>query len=542
MKLRSHGRTSQLTTLFAILVLLWGCASAPKKDDTLAFVDGDPVTRRDLEYSLEIAHRREDLSTARELNINQYVEKLIDDRLIVHEARRMGIDEYPEVEEKVRDYVLRESVVRLYSEEVLEKVFVTDEEINDYYKTNYERFTLDIIEAGTEEDAGAILVKLKNGESFQELSRTYPASVPKKGGNGYVFTPKSMTPAIQEALTGLNAGEYSDVARANEKYYIIRVISREEAPVEELDSIRGSIEGTLKKEKIKKRSDEYLAQLHSEASITIDKELLSSIRFDKGIEEREQWVKDSRPLVKVNGEVLSAGQFAAMLPLSDKTAKEKTLNRWLDRKLVDQEALSRHYDEKSDLKDKLDIYKNQLIKNMFSINVIASKINISDEELQEYYVSHKDAYIKPVRYRIQQISLDELEDANEVLKSLNEGANFSWIAEKRSTDSYAAMGGVIGWESKETLSQPVQEIIDNLEPGDISPVLNVNGHYRIIRLMEKTGKEVEEFDRVIKIVYRAAHKEKFQEKYTEYVNKLRREARIEINDEVVRSYEKIFNN
>ena len=152
MKLRSHGRTSQLTTLFAILVLLWGCASAPKKDDTLAFVDGDPVTRRDLEYSLEIAHRREDLSTARELNINQYVEKLIDDRLIVHEARRMGIDEYPEVEEKVRDYVLRESVVRLYSEEVLEKVFVTDEEINDYYKTNYERFTLDIIEAGTEED------------------------------------------------------------------------------------------------------------------------------------------------------------------------------------------------------------------------------------------------------------------------------------------------------------------------------------------------------------------------------------------------------
>jgi hypothetical protein len=63
----------------------------------LAFVDGDPVTKGDLEYSLEIAHRREDLSSAKALDISQYVEKLINDRLIIHEARRMGMEEYPAV-------------------------------------------------------------------------------------------------------------------------------------------------------------------------------------------------------------------------------------------------------------------------------------------------------------------------------------------------------------------------------------------------------------------------------------------------------------
>ena len=67
-------RWLQLTTCLLLLISLWDCASIQKKEDILAIVDGEPVTRGDLEYSLQIAHRREALSSASALNISQYIQ------------------------------------------------------------------------------------------------------------------------------------------------------------------------------------------------------------------------------------------------------------------------------------------------------------------------------------------------------------------------------------------------------------------------------------------------------------------------------------
>jgi parvulin-like peptidyl-prolyl isomerase len=523
-----------------IVLALWGCASVPEQDDVLAVVDGEPVTNADLEYSLEIAHRREDLSTARELDIYSYVDKLINDRLIVQEARRMGMDEYPQVQEKVRGYILRESVVRLYSEEVLEKVSVTEEDIIHYYKVNYERFTLDLIETETEEYAEEILTKLEMGAPFEEFSSNYPPSIQGKKGNDFVFSRESMTPSMQDALDGLNPGEFSSVTKVRDRYYILKLISREDAPLDKLGNIRVNIEAALRKQKVNERSDEYLSELRREAPLYIDQELLLSIEFDTDSVEREQWLKDDRTLVKVNDDVLSAGSFVTMLPSSDRATKEKILNRWLDFKIVDQEALRRNYGEKTDLKERAERYKNEQIKKTFTHNMIASEIRIAEREMAEYYVSHKEEFTRPVQYKIQQISLKSEDKAGEVMNSLNEGANFSWMAKEKSVDSLASRGGIAGWELKENMHDPVKDIIDNLKPGDISPILHIEDTYRIIRLMEKTEKAVESFDRVKQRVYQELYREKYRERYDDYVAKLRKEANIKINDEAVRSFEAVF--
>jgi parvulin-like peptidyl-prolyl isomerase len=529
-----------IAVFFLFVLVLGGCASAPKHDNALAFVDGDPITKGDLEYALEIAHRREDLSTAQTLDIDQYVKKLIDDRLIVHEARRMGMNEYPEVWGKVQAFILRESVVRLYSEEVLEKVIVSEEEIIDYYKTNYEQFSLEIIEAGIEEEAETILAELKGGEDFTRFSREYPASFHKQEGKGFVFTSRSMNPDMKAAVVALVPGEFSDITRLKDKYYIFKLISRESPPTEELEDVRQSISGALRPQKKKEREDEYLEQLRQEADINIDQELLSSIQFNAGGEGKEKWMADERTLVEVNGESLSAGEFAAMLSSSDQTKKENTLKGWLDRKLVDQEALNRQYAEKTDLKDKVYSYENQLMKNTFFTHVIASKVEVSEDDVKEYYLNNQESFMRPARYKIQQITLDTREQAGHALKSLQEGANFAWLARTKSVDNYAEKSGVVGWKGKEGLPLPVREIINTLEPGDNSPILEMDGRFLIARLLEKTGKEPEKFDRVKAVAYKAVHKEKFFVIYDDYVKELREKARIEINDDVVRPYREMF--
>jgi len=538
-----HGSNLSFLCLCSLLCLLavLGCASVPgERADALAWVDGEPVTRKDLEYSLQIAHRREDLSNAKQIDISRYVQKLIDDRLIVQEAQRMGLDDAPEVREKVREYILRESVVRLYDEEILGKVSVTGEEITNYYRENYEKYTLSVIEAGTENEAAEIMGKLQGGERFDNFAMEYASHSEKQKTKERVVKKKTLKRALQEAVAGLKPGEISSVIKDQDKYFIVKLLDRQAAPDEELASVRKSIEGALKDEKIKQRSAEYLVELRKKSDVKIDRELLASMKFQEGDKTREEWLNDKRPLVQANNMTLAAGDFAAMLPEKPLKSNEEILDTWLDRKMVDLEALSRHYDINTDLKDMVQRYKNELLKAAFARNVINPQIKISDRDTEDYYHGHQTEYTKPVKYRTQQITLKSSEDAQEVLNSLAGGASFSWLARTKSKDSFASAGGVTDWKTKDQLPGPVKDIIDNLNVGDISPVLPIDGEYLIFRLMETSGFEVEEFSSVKGLAYQAAYKDKFYEIYNAYLDKLKKDARIELNDDVVRSYEETF--
>ncbi|MBI4682025.1 MAG: peptidyl-prolyl cis-trans isomerase [Nitrospirae bacterium] len=537
---RRYMQRLQHTALSIVIISLWGCASIPKQESALVFVDGEPITKKDIEYSLQIAHRRENLSTTTTLDISQYIQKQIDDRLIIQETRRMGMDKFPEILEKVRAYVLRESVSRLYNEEVINKAIVTEEDINDYYKKNYMRYVVDAVELDTEQDAKVVMEKLKSGESFKELSLKDPVDFPKQEGDEHVLARNSLKPDIEKVIDNLRPGELSDITKINDKYLIIKLIGIREAPPEELNDLRKSIESTLKPQKIQERSDEYLAQLNEKANVKINQELLSSITFNQGSDEREMWLKDQRPLIEVGGEVLTVGGFTALLQASDEATKKNILKRWLDRKIVDQAALKRNYEAEADFRDEVRRYQDENLKNIFAKNIIAPKIKIENKEVNDYYLSHQDAYTKPVNYKIQQITVKTPEDAQQVLDSLKGGASFLWLAKTRSTDYLAEKGGILGWKTKAELDDPEQEIIDTLEPGDVSPVMEIENNYRVIRLMEKTGKEVKELSEIKDLAFRSVYREKFREILTDYIDKLKKEARIEMNEKAIREFEGIF--
>lgn len=528
-----------LCSLFCVLVFS-NCASVQKQENTLALVDGEPVTKDDLGYSLQVAHRREELSSAKTLDISQYIQKLIDDRLIIQEARRMGLENSPDVQAKIREYIVRESVVRLYDEEIVVKASVTEESVVNYYKEKYESFTLNVIEAGSEDEAKDILQKLESGEVFEKYALEYESHAQKKDGRELVVKRKTLRPVMQEAVSDLKPGEISGIIKDQDKYYIIKLFARQPAPDEDLESARGEIESILKEQKIKKRSDEYLIQLREKADMKIDQELLASIKLDDGDVTRAEWLNDKRTLVQGNNIALTVADFVAVLPEPIVDSKEDILNSWLDRKLVDIEALSRHYETDTDLKDMVQRYRNELIKAAFMRTVIRSQIRISEKDVEAYYLSHQEDYVKPVKYRIQQITLKSQENANEVLNSLSGGANFSWLAKAKSQDSLASTGGITEWKTKEQLPVPVREIVDDLKQGDIGPILKIDSEYLIFRLMEKSGQEVEEFSSVKPIVFNAVYKEKFHEIYDGYIDKLRKDARIELNNEAIRVFEETF--
>jgi peptidyl-prolyl cis-trans isomerase C len=527
-----------LTTYCLLLAAFWGCASLPQKENILAVVNGEPITEEDLKYSLQIAHRKEDLSSAGELNLSKFVQKLVDDRLIIQEAYRMGMDEYPEVQQALQAYILRESVVRLYNEEIVRKVTISENDIQSYYKKNYEQFVLSTIEVDSEETAQEILEQLKQGGDFGELARNYSTNPSQKDRGEVTLRRGSLSPQVEKAVSDLKLGEFSDVLKIQNKYYIIKVISRKEAPDEELESFRASIEKNIRKQKEKERSDEYMKYLREQQGIKVDQELLAVIKLDVGNEEIEKLSKDGRTLTEVNGSLLTVGDLVALAKPYPKKSKEEILNEWIDRKAVDHEALNRHYELNPDLKNMVYRYRNQLLKNTFIKRVVIPQITISDKTLEEYYSTHQKSFIKPASFKIQQITVKTMDDAQDILNSLQKGADFSWLAKNRSINSAAPEGEYIGWLTKAEMPDPVKKIIETLKPGDVSPVLKLDSLYGIIQLLDSKEDEVEEFDNVKNAVYRMAFEEQVNSLLNNYIFLLKKDADITMNDEAIRLLEK----
>jgi len=510
-----------LFALSSLLIILGGCASLSQKENTLAIVNGEHITKDDLKYSLEVAHRREDISSAGTLNLSQFILKLIDDRLIIQEARNMGMEEYPEVQQAVQEYILRESVVRLHDEEIVQKVQLTEKDIIDYYKKSYESLKLGIVEFNSEEEAKEQLELLKNGNNFT--------------GKEIALNRYSVTPQMEKAISNLKPGEISDVIKTQHKYYIMKLIDKKEAPDEELERVRGSIEKAIRKRKERERSDEYLKYLRERSTIKIDHELLSTLKLNSGSNEEKYLLQNKTILAEVNGSTLTVGNFAMIATSNQKKSKEEILNDWIDRKIVDHEALSRHYEMKAVLGNMVDRYKNQLLKNTFIKRVIAPQVTISEEALKDYYLTHQKKFTKPDSFKIQQITVKSLDKAQDILDNLQKGADFSWLAKRWSVDTSVENGGEMGWLTESDMPKPVKEIVVTLKPGDVSPIIEIGSLYSIIRLQDRKEGEVEEFDKVKDAVYRACFEDQLNTILNKYVSQLKKDSEIKINDKAVAS-------
>lgn len=528
----------------AFMMLLLGCATVSQRDqrgEVLALVNGIPVTEGDLAYALQVAHRREDLTGAGSLNVSDYMQKIIDDMLVIEEARRMGLEKDTSVVKAVEAYVLRESVVRLHDEEILAKVQVAEEDIVNYYKKSYEFFTIEVIEAESAEKAGEVLVKLNEGGDFEELADEYSVRQEEEQTHEVVISrlALSQTPEVEEAVLAMSPGETRGVIESRGRYFIVKFVKREDAPMDKLETghVRSRVEKSVRDLKEEARKKEYAAFLREQAdkggALHVDEAALSAIDLGEGA---EKWKGDQTPVVRAYEEVLTAGGIADRA--KPDVTKEQIVENWIDYALINHEALSRNYEEKTGLKEMLESYTRQLLKDAFIKKAILPRITVSEQILMDYYSEHKESFAESSRYRVQQITLKSMEDAEAALGELKGGADFSWIAKNRSTDGVSELGGNLGWKTKAFFPPQIREILDSLDIGQLSPVVGIDDStFRIIRMLGKEEGRIPDFNVVREAVFKKYFTDRFNSILGENVAQLREGADIEINEKALRSME-----
>lgn len=185
-------------------------------------------------------------------------------------------------------------------------------------------------------------------------------------------------------------------------------------------------------------------------------------------------------------------------------------------------------------------FKKQMEETFLRENVIYSEVRshivIDDSETVGYYNDHREEFTELPEYRIRVIYLssdqnDEEEiqaKKTEIDEKLAAGEDLSSLAGEYSEGPEKESQGDLGSFKKGELDKNLEDIVENLEPGGISPWAKVENGWYLIRLEEQTGSRLKAFDEVRKEIENKLYEKQSEKLLSEYMEKLKKRSYIKI--------------
>jgi peptidyl-prolyl cis-trans isomerase SurA len=320
--------------LAAILTMAAGCQKQQRPSDNVwAVVNGKNITRAEVEkyYHTQLnpgaPAPSQDEALSLMLNI---LDELINNQILLQGARKLGLEATDgEVEDKFTEFKspytedefqrqlkgrgytaddlrsdIRQqiSIQKMINREIVAKITVTDQDVQDFYNQNHAQFNVaepqyrlaQIVvtprkdpqlrnrknddattDAEAKRKALALLQQLNAGTDFAQIATDYsedPASAASGGDLGYV--PESSLsqsdPALRKAVLALKPGQISGVIVLRDSYRILKLVAKELPGQRELSdpSVQQSIRENIRNRKEQLLRAAYLAIMRNDAKIT----------------------------------------------------------------------------------------------------------------------------------------------------------------------------------------------------------------------------------------------------------------------------------
>jgi peptidyl-prolyl cis-trans isomerase C len=225
---------------------------------------------------------------------------------------------------------------------------------------------------------------------------------------------------------------------------------------------------------------------------------------------------------------------------ADKAELKKHLDKVekrLGSKKAFKEALARAGYSLKTFKEK--IRRDMLAKTAYKKEVV-EKVSITPDRLKRYYSENKKKFKKPETVKLQHIlvkiknpvlkdSWDEaLKRASDLLKMIDEGADFADVAAKHSQGRYRIKGGHMGEVHRGRLPKEVETVVFAMEKGTVSrPVKSTHG-YSIVKLLDKKESRQLSFQEIEANLKTTLEKKEIQAKKASWLEELKKRFPVKI--------------
>ncbi|WP_079476935.1 peptidylprolyl isomerase [Marinococcus halophilus] len=180
-------------------------------------------------------------------------------------------------------------------------------------------------------------------------------------------------------------------------------------------------------------------------------------------------------------------------------------------------------------------FKEQYVKPQIVVDELGSQdVEVTEKEMKNYYEENKDDL---VQVEASHILVDSEEKANEIIKKLEEGADFAELAKEKSIDTASGeSGGELGYFGKGEMTEAFEEAAFNMETDSISeePVETEHGFH----VINVTGKK--ESYKELKDDIRETLQAEEQKDGQQVLNELMQDAEINVEDEDYKDWVQTF--
>ncbi len=247
-----------------LLAILFALAALPVMAQNLAVVNGKPVPSSRAEAMIK------QMSTQGQQDTPQLramvKDELINREILIQEADKQGLGNSAEIKNQI-DIARQSIVIRALVTDYLKKHPVSDAEI----KTEYDRFKAQAgdkeyharhILVEKEDDAKAIIAKLKSGSKFEELAKqSKDTGSAANGGDLDWASPASFVKEFSTAMTGLQKGQITETpVKTQFGYHVIRLEDVRPAKVPTLEEVKPQIAESLQQKKLQAFQQELRAK------------------------------------------------------------------------------------------------------------------------------------------------------------------------------------------------------------------------------------------------------------------------------------------
>ena len=180
--------------------------------------------------------------------------------------------------------------------------------------------------------------------------------------------------------------------------------------------------------------------------------------------------------------------------------------------------------------------KKQLERSKIMNYAIRAKVDISEQDLKNYYAQHTEEAREPDSVHLRNIFVkkDPKNEAKKkakiksVLDSLVKGEKFESMVKKYSEDSNAKTGGDLGFLTGKDINPKIYSEVTKLKVGRHTGVIDTEAGYYIIKLSETKKGEIRSFEDVKdEFKNRLAAKE-MENKFTNWLAEIRSQSYIDV--------------
>ena len=519
----------------AFIISSWGCKSSYYKtfegqgdiydqERPIAIIETDTLTVQNFNRALNNNgwHRMDEFDTM------QFKRDVLRDE-VVFRAARIKAQDYPL--EYDNDLILRQTdhsnaILRqmLFKNNVEPRVEITDQDIEDSYKSNLERFVIperariaqiifsnsraylrhkygleknvtdQILDSISTSRLNLVLNELDAGRTFEELARLYSDDTLtgfRDGEWGFINRGETEE-AFDSTVFSLPVGEISQPLQTRYGYHLIKVLERQDKDYQPLDEdISAMLKGELFGQRVRHEAARYFDSLVAVSELTFNEEFIAR---EDTIQNLTDWIAlinkiDTIPATEYF--IILKKEIAKNPGLRvDSRIRREIVNSISYSYLLISEAKKNGFDQSEEYKQAIDEFIFQEKLNRLLLEKNAAPYEPSDSTLEAYYQKHQSEFYEDTSISIQQLIVESEEDVKAVLAELDSSTNFYQTALKYfpgEDEEIKKLAINLGWITRDDISPEFFSQIYNYDVGQISEPIKTEWGYHVVKVLGKKG-------------------------------------------------------